>query len=170
MINILEILEKRFNSTQVSWNEIVQKLESNPKAIRALEYMEETEGAVNFWKISNDGKLLFTDFSKQTPNRRNFCYDNEALEKRKKFKPADSAVNICEKYGIRLLTEAEYRELQEITPMDITTSSWIHTPKKIRDLGGALFGDRRFDTVFIYHNGADSYYAARGFRAVLEVE
>ena len=116
------------------------------------------------------GEYVFCDCSKQSPKgRRSVCYDREALEKRKEHKPKDSAVAMAAAMGIELLTEAGYRELQELGEFDTTTSSWVATPPQIRRLGGALFCDRRYGTVFVYHNGAESYYAARGFRGTLKV-
>jgi hypothetical protein len=116
------------------------------------------------------GELIFFDCSEETPDgRRNVCYDHEALETRKKYPPEDSALNMAEMMGIELLTEQEYFYLQEIGEFDTKTSSWLKTPLEVRKHGGAIFGDRRFGRVFIYHNGADSYYGARGFRGLLRV-
>jgi hypothetical protein len=116
------------------------------------------------------GELTFVDCAAQSPKgRRSVCYDREALDARKENKPKNSAVDMATAMGAALLTEAEYRRLQELEPFDTTTSSWIQTPGRIRSLGGALYCDRRYDTVFLYHNGADSYYAARGFRCVVKV-
>jgi hypothetical protein len=116
------------------------------------------------------GEYIFSDCSAESPKgRRSLCYDHEALEKRKEFKPEDSAVNMAADMGIGLLTEEQYRELQQLGKFDLKTSSWIITPADIRKLGGALFCDRRYNTVFVYHNGAESYYAARGFRGSLRV-
>jgi len=133
--------------------------------------MEETGGepdVVKYDKSSNE--YIFYDCSAESPKgRRSLCYDHAALESRKEHKPVDSAVNMAADMGIELLTEAEYRELQELGKYDLKTSSWVLTPDKIRKLGGAVFCDRRFDTVFYYHNGAESYYAARGFRGKLRV-
>ncbi|MDX5426774.1 MAG: DUF4256 domain-containing protein, partial [Bacteroidota bacterium] len=114
--------------------------------------------------------IRFVDCSKESPKgRRSLCYDRDALESRKKFKPENSALDLAREMGISLLNEEQYRNLQELEEFDLKTSSWLDTPDRIRNLGGALFGDRRFDTVFIYHNGAESYYAARGFRGQLEI-
>jgi hypothetical protein len=116
------------------------------------------------------GEYIFYDCSAESPEgRRNICYDREALEARKKFPPEDSAMNMAEAMGIELLTEEQYRSLQKIGKFDLKTSSWILTPADIRKLGGAIFADRRYNTVFVYHNGADSYYGARGFRGSLRV-
>ena len=133
--------------------------------------MEETGGepdVVGFDKKS--GEYIFFDCSAESPKgRRSLCYDQEALESRKQHKPADSAVNVAASMGIELLTEEEYRNLQQLGEFDTKTSSWIKTPAEMRKLGGAVFCDRRYNTVFLYHNGAESYYAARGFRGVLKV-
>ncbi|MFL8938278.1 DUF4256 domain-containing protein [Rossellomorea oryzaecorticis] len=153
----------------VEWAGVQEKLEANPEKLWSLHEMERTEGEPDV--IGYDEKkdeYLFCDCSKESPKgRRSVCYDREALEARKKHKPENSAIDMAVSMGIELLTEEQYRSLQEIEPFDKKTSSWIRTPADIRELGGALFCDYRFGHVFVYHNGADSYYAARGFRGIL---
>jgi hypothetical protein len=155
----------------IDWEEVQTRLEAAGGKLWSLHRMEETGGEPDV--VGRDeatGELLFMDCSIQSPSgRRSVCYDPEALEARKKYKPADSAMNMAAAMGIELLTEEEYRGLQELGEFDTTTSSWVKTPSRIRTLGGALFCDRRYDTVFVYHNGAESYYAARGFRGSLRV-
>ena len=133
--------------------------------------MESTGGEPDVvWYDKKTGEYIFYDCSTESPSgRRSFCYDHEALEKRKENKPKDSAVNMAADMGIEILTEEQYLGLQQLGNFDIKTSSWIETPSAVRKLGGALFCDRRYDHVFVYHNGADSYYAARGFRGSLRV-
>lgn len=133
--------------------------------------MERTGGEPDVvWFDKSTGKFVFVDCAEQTPEgRRSLCYDGEAWESRKANKPEGSALEMAEAMGIALLLESDYRELQKLGAFDTTTSSWLVTPAKIRALGGAVFGNRRYDTVFIYHNGAESYYAARGFRGLLRV-
>ncbi len=147
------------------------KAEANTEKLWSLNEMETTGGEPDV--ISYDKKkdeYIFYDCSAETPKgRRSICYDDEALESRKEFKPDDSAVNMATEMGVELLTEEEYRELQKLGNFDTKTSSWIKTPSDIRKLGGALFCDRRFNTVFVYHNGAESYYAGRGFRGSIRV-
>ena len=151
--------------------EVQARLEAAGGTLRALLEMEATGGEPDV--IGHDrktGEYVFCDCSKQSPKgRRSVCYDREALEKRKEHKPKDSAVAMAAAMGIELLTEAGYRELQELGEFDTATSSWVVTPPQIRRLGGALFCDRRYGNVFVYHNGAESYYAARGFRGTLRV-
>ena len=155
----------------LEWNKVQARLEANMQKLSSLSEMEETGGepdVVEFDK--NTGEYVFYDCSAETPKgRRNLCYDRKALDSRKEFKPANSAVDMAVAIGIELLTEEEYRVLQLLGKFDTKTSSWILTPSEIRKLGGALFCDRRFDTVFVYHNGAESYYGARGFRGSLKL-
>jgi len=156
----------------IAWEEVAARLEAaDPAKLWSLAEMERTGGEPDvIGRDSETGELLFVDCSAESPKgRRSVCYDPEALESRKEHKPADSAVGMAEAMGIELLTEEQYRRLQEIGQFDLKTSSWIRTPENIRRLGGALFCDRRYDTVFVYHNGAESYYAARGFRGMLRV-
>ena len=155
----------------IVWSKVEAKLKKNADKLWSLNEMERTGGepdVVGFDKKKNE--YIFYDCSAESPKgRRSLCYDKEALEKRKEHKPKDSAVNMAKAMGIELLTEEQYRELQKLGGFDLKTSSWVKTPDKIRKLGGAIFCDRRYDTVFTYHNGAESYYAARGFRGVLKV-
>lgn len=173
---LLSLLKARFQKhmnrhEKIKWQEVQAKLEKNTSKIWSLNAMEMTGGEPDV--IGYDEKtnqFLFCDCSAESPKgRRSLCYDNEALQSRKEFKPKDSAVEMAASIGIELLTEEEYRNLQQFGKFDLKTSSWVKTPAEIRKLGGALFCDRRYDTVFLYHNGAESYYAARGFRGVLRV-
>lgn len=173
---ILQTLQNRFEKNlhrhnDLKWTEIRQKLEAHPKKLESLQKMEETGGepdVVGFDK--NSGEYIFFDCSPESPKeRRSFCYDKEALDKRKENKPKNNALDIAASMGIELLTEEDYHYLQTLGDFDNKTSSWLKTPENIRKLGGAIFGDFRYGTVFIYHNGADSYYAARGFRGKLSV-
>lgn len=174
--DFLERLEKRFAENperhkNLSWQEIKTKLLSRPQKLEILWQMEETGGEPDVvQKDSQTGEFLFVDCSKESPKgRRSLCYDEEALESRKKHKPQGSALGMAIEIGIELLNEDQYRKLQQLGHFDTKTSSWLATPTKIRDLGGALFGDFRFQTTFVYHNGAESYYASRGFRGCLKV-
>jgi hypothetical protein len=155
----------------IAWSDVRAKLDGNAAAVQALREMEATGGEPDV--VSLDGEsaeYTFCDCAAESPlGRRSCCYDQEALDSRKENKPANSAVAMAAGMGITLLTEAQYRALQTLGAFDLKTSSWIGTPADIRALGGALFCDRRYDTVFLYHNGASSYYAARGFRGVLRV-
>lgn len=166
--------EKNMNRHKnIKWLDVLKKLEtkSNSKKIISLLEMEKTGGEPDVVGYdSKTNEYIFFDCSKETPlNRRNYCYDDEALKKRKIAKPKDSVLNVAEKIGIEVLSEEEYRELQKLGEFDLKTSSWIVTPVDIRKLGGALFADRRYGKVFIYHNGAESYYASRGFRGKIRV-
>lgn len=173
---LLTTLKARFEKNMnrhkgVEWVKVQAKLDANHGKLWSLNEMEMTGGepdVVGYDKMT--GEYLFYDCSAESPKeRRSFCYDHEALEKRKENKPEDSAIEMAKTMGIELLTEEQYRELQQLGNFDMKTSSWIVTPSDIRKLGGALFCDRRYDTVFVYHNGAESYYAARGFRGSLRV-
>lgn len=173
---LLDILKTRFekNSNRhigLEWSKVQTKLEANPEKMWSLLQMEKTGGepdVVAFDEKKNE--YIFFDCSAETPKeRRSICYDHEALEKRKEHKPKDSAINMATEMGIEILTEAQYRDLQKLGNFDTKTSSWIQTPTEIRKLGGATFCDFRYNTVFLYHNGADSYYAVRGFRGSLRV-
>lgn len=173
---LLKTLKTRFEKNMnrhkgLEWTKVQAKLEANTEKMWSLNAMEETGGEPDV--IAHDkktGEYIFYDCSPESPkDRRSVCYDHEALEKRKEHKPADSAMNMAADMGIELLTEEEYRDLQKLGNFDMKTSSWIITPPNIRKLGGALFCDRRYSTVFVYHNGAESYYAARGFRGSLKV-
>lgn len=155
----------------VAWAAVQSKLEANPEKLWSLNEMERTGGEPDVvGRDPKTGECIFYDCSAETPkDRRSICYDREALESRKENKPKDSAANMAAGMGIELLTEEEYRELQQMGDFDSKTSSWVKTPPNVRKLGGAIFCDRRFDTVFTYHNGAESYYAGRGFRGSLRV-
>jgi Protein of unknown function (DUF4256) len=173
---LLTGLEARFEKNMhrhegVEWSGVQKKLEANPDKLWSLHEMERTEGEPDVIGYDEHKDVyLFCDCSKESPKgRRSVCYDREALESRKKHKPENSAIDMAVSMGIELLTEEQYRSLQEIESFDKKTSSWIQTPADIRELGGALFCDYRFGHVFVYHNGADSYYAARGFRGRLTV-
>jgi hypothetical protein len=164
--------EKNMNRHKgLEWSKVQIKLEANSEKLWSLNEMEITGGEPDVVGIDNVAhEYIFFDCSTESPkDRRSLCYDHEALEARKEHKPEDSAVNMAAEMGIELLTEEQYRQLQELGKFDTKTSSWVITPSPIRKLGGALFCDRRYDTVFLYHNGAESYYAARGFRGSLRV-
>lgn len=173
---LVEILKNRFENNMnrhegIKWEEVLSKLESNPDKLWSLNEMELSGGEPDVVGIdSKTGEYIFFDCSAESPKgRRSVCYDHKALEARKKFPPENSAMNMAADMGIEILDENQYRELQNLGEFDTKTSSWIKTPDKIRDLGGAIFADYRFGTVFVYHNGADSYYAARGFRGSVRV-
>jgi hypothetical protein len=164
--------EKNMNRHRgLAWAEVHAKLEANTEKLWSLNEMERTGGEPDV--VGHDkktGEFIFYDCAAESPKgRRSLCYDREALESRKENKPKDSATNLAAAMGVELLTEEQYRELQKLGEFDTKTSSWVKTPSAIRELGGALFCDRRFDTVFTYHNGAESYYAARAFRGRLRV-
>lgn len=164
--------EKNINRHQaLEWAEVQAKLQANPEKLWSLYEMERTGGEPDVvGHDSQTGEFIFYDCSAESPkDRRNVCYDQAALEARKEFKPKDSAMNMAASMGIELLTEEQYRELQNLGNFDTKTSSWLKTPVEIRRLGGAIFGDRRYNHVFVYHNGAESYYSARGFRGSLRV-
>lgn len=173
---LLKTLKARFEKNMsrhkgLEWAKVQARLEANPRKLRSLNEMETTGGEPDV--VDHDkksGEYIFYDCSAESPKgRRSVCYDREALEARKEHKPKDSAINMATAMGIELLTEEQYRELQKLGEFDLKTSSWVKTPPEIRKLGGALFCDRRYDHVFLYHNGADSYYAARAFRGSLRV-
>ena len=173
---LLKVLETRFltnlNRHQgIDWSNVEAKLKANPEKLWSLDEMERTEGEPDVVGYdSKTGEYIFYDCSPESPKgRRSICYDHEALEKRKEHKPKDSAINMADEMGIQILNEQEYKELQKLGKFDTKTSSWIKTPADIRKLGGAVFSDFRYNTVFVYHNGADSYYAARGFRGSLRI-
>jgi hypothetical protein len=173
---LLEVLSTRFakharRHTGIEWTQVQARLTKNPGKLRSLAEMERTGGEPDV--VGHDKKTdeyLFVDCSAESPaGRRSLCYDPEALKSRKENRPEGSAIDTAESIGIELLTEEQYRALQELGEFDLKTSSWVKTPPGIRRLGGALFCDRRYGTVFLYHNGAQSYYAARGFRGTLRV-
>jgi len=153
----------------LEWVKVQSKLEVNAEKLRSLDQMERTGGEPDVVGLDKrTGEYIFYDCSAESPKgRRNVCYDREALESRKEHKPEDNAIDMAAAMGIELLTEEQYRELQKLGKYDTKTSSWVKTPSAIRKLGGALFCDRRYETVFVYHNGEESYYAARGFRGSL---
>ncbi|WP_127589658.1 DUF4256 domain-containing protein [Paenibacillus lautus] len=164
--------EKNMNRHQdMEWADVQAKLEANPEKLWSLHEMEITGGEPDVIGHGNQtGEYIFYDCSVESPKgRRSICYDREALESRKEHKPKNSAVEMAAAMGIELLSEEQYRDLQKFGNFDVKTSSWVVTPASIRNLGGAIFCDRRYDTVFVYHNGAESYYAARGFRGSLRV-
>ncbi len=173
---LIRILMARFDNNLdrhhgVKWDKVQEKLEAHPEKLWSLGELERTGGEPDV--IGYDEKTseyIFYDCAAESPvGRRNVCYDQQALEARKANKPGDSAMNMAAGMGIELLAEDQYRELQKLGKFDLKTSSWVKTPAEIRKLGGALFCDRRFDHVFVYHNGADSYYSGRGFRGSLRV-
>jgi hypothetical protein len=173
---ILQTLQARFERNisrhkGLEWSQIQAKLESNAEKLWSLHEMERTGGEPDV--VGHDkktGEYICFDCSAESPKgRRSLCYDREALDSRKENKPKGSAIGMAAAMGVELLTEEQYRELQELGDFDTKTSSWVKTPSEIRKLGGALFCDRRFNTVFLYHNGAETYYAARGFRGSLRV-
>jgi hypothetical protein len=173
---LLGVLEARFGGHMgrhdgLDWAKVRSRLERKPDKLRALGEMERTGGEPDV--VGHDpktGEYLFVDCSEQSPKgRRSVCYDRAALDSRKEHKPKTSAMDMAAEMGVELLTEEQYRKLQELGEFDTTTSSWIATPADVRKLGGGLFCDRRFGRVFVYHNGAESYYAARGFRGSLRV-
>lgn len=174
--SLLNTLKTRFDAhmhrhADVEWAAVQERIDSSPADLWSLSEMEQSGGEPDVVRMDEtSGEYTFVDCSVQSPKaRRSLCYDQEALEARKQHKPKGSAVDMATAIGARLLTVDEYRRLQEFDEFDTTTSSWVHTPDNIRNLGGALFCDRRYDTVFVYHNGAESYYAARGFRCLLRV-
>lgn len=173
---LLRALKARFEKNMnrhkdLEWDKVQARLEANPEKLRSLHEMESTGGepdVVGYDK--GTGEYIFYDCSAESPKgRRSLCYDREALDSRKENKPENNAVEMAAAMGIELLTEEQYRELQKLGEFDLKTSSWVKTPSAIRKLDGALFCDRRYDHVFVYHNGAQSYYAARGFRGSLRV-
>jgi hypothetical protein len=173
---LLELLGARFQHNMhrhrgFAWESIATRLRAAPEKLWSLYEMERTGGEPDVVCFASQPKdYLFCDCSAESPNgRRSVCYDPDALASRKEHKPTDSALGMAARMGVEILTEAQYRELQKLDAFDVKTSSWVMTPSEIRSRGGALFCDRRYDAVFVYHNGAESYYAARGFRGVLEV-
>jgi hypothetical protein len=173
---LLSVLKARFEKNMnrhkgLEWDKIQVKLEANPEKLRSLDEMEITGGEPDVVGFdANTGEYVFYDCVPESPKeRRSFCYDRVALDSRKTNKPENSAVDLATEIGIELLTEEEYHTLQKLGSFDLKTSSWLKTPAEMRKLGGAIFGDRRFGRIFIYHNGAESYYAGRGFRGSLRV-
>ena len=179
--DLLKLLKTRFDKNMnrhkgVDWDKIRSRLESNHEKLWSLNEMEISGGEPDVVVLASVGtnkkkdEFIFIDCSEESPKgRRSVCYDDEALQSRKEHKPKNSAIEMATEMGIELLSEEEYRALQQLGKFDLKTSSWVKTPEIIRDLGGALFCDRRYNQVFLYHNGAESYYAARGFRGSLRV-
>ena len=173
---LLKVLKTRFEKNMqrhegLKWSDVEAKLTAHPEKLAVLDEMELTEGepdVIGFDKAS--GEFIFVDCSAESPKgRRSYCFDRAAWESRKEHKPANNVMEAAKEMGVELLSEEQYRELQKLGKFDLKTSSWIQTPDNIRKLGGALFCDRRYDTVFLYHNGAESYYAARGFRGMVRI-
>jgi hypothetical protein len=173
---LLKTLQVRFEQNMsrhksIEWSQVLTRLEAHPNKLAILQEMEDTGGEPDVVGLDKKtGEVTFFDCAAESPaGRRSLCFDEAALASRKENKPKGSAMGMAADMGIEMLTEAQFRELQKLGKFDLKTSSWIATPDNIRKLGGALFCDRRFDTVFVYHNGAESYYAARGFRGCLKV-
>ncbi len=172
---LLATLKARFERNKgrhkgITWADVEKRLKSKADKLESLAAMEGSGGEPDVVGREKSGEIVFMDCSAESPkDRRSLCYDRDALNSRKEHKPKSSAVEEAAAMGVELLTEEQYRELQRLGEFDTKTSSWLKTPFAIRELGGAVFGDRRYDTVFLYHNGAESYYAARGFRGVLKV-
>lgn len=172
---LISTLKSRFEKNKerhesISWEDVQTKLEKSPEKLWSLHQMELTEGepdVIGFDEKTNE--FLFCDCSPESPKRRSLCYDKTAWDSRKENKPANNVIDVAQKMGIEILNEDEYRFLQSLGEFDKKTSSWIKTPDSIRKLGGAIFCDRRYNTVFLYHNGAESYYAARGFRGIVKL-
>jgi hypothetical protein len=173
---LLKVLKQRFEKNMqrhegLEWTKVEAKLLASPEKLAVLDEMELTEGepdVVGFDKRT--GEFIFMDCSAESPKgRRSYCFDRAAWESRKEHKPANNVMDVANEMGVELLSEEDYRELQKLGKFDLKTSSWVQTPENIRKLGGALFCDRRYDTVFLYHNGAESYYAARGFRGKIRI-
>lgn len=173
---LMQILKDRFDNNMhrhkgLSWSDVMARLEDNPAALKTLQAMEESGGEPDvIGKDKKSGQITFCDCAMESPaGRRSLCYDHQALDTRKENKPTGNAIDTAAAMGIDLLTEEQYRNLQKFEDFDTKTSSWVQTPPEVRKLGGALFCDRRYGKVFVYHNGAQSYYAARGFRGLLYV-
>jgi len=173
---LLNVLKARFEKNmhrhpEMEWSNILKKLNEHPDKLWSLHEMERTGGDPDVVGYDQEtDEYIFYDCSKESPiGRRSICYDRQALESRKKHKPENSALDMATSMGIEMLTEEQYRELQKLDEFDLKTSSWVQTPPEIRKLGGALFCDRRYGHVFVYHNGAESYYSSRGFRGSLRV-
>lgn len=173
LIKTLKVrFEKNMNRHQgLEWADVYSRLEASWEKLWSLNEMERTGGEPDVvGRVETTGEYIFQDCSAESPKgRRSLCYDREALDSRKEHKPENNAIELAASMGVELLTEEQYRELQKLENFDTKTSSWVKTPAKIRKLGGALFCDRRYNQVFLYHNGADSYYAVRGFRGSLKV-
>ncbi len=173
---LISTLKARFDKNMtrhkgIDWSKVQSKLEANPSRLSSLSEMEKTGGEPDVvGQDKKTGEYIFMDCSSESPaGRRSLCYDRKAWESRKENKPAGNALDVAAAMGIEILTEEQYRELQKLAPFDLKTSSWVKTPEPIRKLGGAIFCDRRYETIFVYHNGAESYYAARGFRGSVRI-
>ncbi|WP_353269287.1 DUF4256 domain-containing protein [Gemmatimonas sp.] len=172
---LLDTLAARFakypaRHVGITWQRVVARLEGNAAALKTLAGMESTGGEPDVIGEDADGRVIFCDCAPESPSgRRSLCYDRAALDARKENKPVGNAIDVAAQLGVELLDETQYRALQALGPFDLKTSSWVATPAAVRDLGGALFGDRRYDRVFIYHNGVQSYYGVRGFRGLVRV-
>ncbi|WP_313189378.1 DUF4256 domain-containing protein [Sphingobacterium sp.] len=172
---LLEILKKRFEKNMhrhpnINWEDVKGKLEASPDKLWSINKMEASDGEPDVVSIYDNEEIIYIDCAAESPKgRRSLCYDEEALESRKEHKPKDSAINLANHMGIKILNETEYAALQALGHFDEKTSSWLETPTEIREKGGAIFGDYRFGRVFTYHNGAESYYAARGFRGLISL-
>ncbi|WP_317898252.1 DUF4256 domain-containing protein [Aurantibacillus circumpalustris] len=173
---LIKILKTRFEKNTkrhkgLEWSRLVERLKKMSEKLWSLEEMEISGGEPDvIGQDKKTGEYIFCDCSEESPKgRRSLCYDRQALESRKEHKPKSSALDVAAEMGIELITEEQYRELQKLGNFDMKTSSWVKTPSDIRELGGAIFCDRRYNTVFLYHNGAESYYAARGFRGLLKI-
>ncbi|OYD42540.1 DUF4256 domain-containing protein [Sphingobacterium cellulitidis] len=173
MEELYAILQKRFEKNMhrhpnLNWSDVKSKLDASPEKFWSINEMEITEGEPDVVSIYDNDEIIFIDCSPESPKgRRSLCYDEEALESRKEHKPKDSAINLAKQMGVKILNEQEYAALQSLGQFDAKTTSWLETPSEVREKGGAIFGDFRFGRVFTYHNGAESYYAARAFRAIL---
>ena len=175
-VDLLKVMNVRFESSMnrhkdIEWQDVEAKLQKNTQALWSLQNMEATGGEPDVLKFEpKSGEYIFYDCSAESPSgRRSLCYDRKALDDRKENKPKNSALDMASEMGIEILTEEQYRYMQTCGTFDTKTSSWIATPSSIRTLGGAIFADFRYETVFIYHNGAESYYASRGFRGMIRV-
>ncbi len=175
-LELINLLKKRFENNLnrhkgLVWDKVQARLEANAEKLWSLNEMERTGGEPDVIDYDKEtGEYIFYDCSAESPKgRRSICYDREALESRKEPKPENNALDMAAAMGVEILTEEQYRRLQKLGNFDMKTSSWVKTPDNIRKLGGAIFCDRRYDTVFVYHNGAESYYSARGFRSLLKV-
>lgn len=173
---LLKVLKVRFKKNlsrhkNIKWEKVLAKLETKTEKLWSINEMERTGGEPDVIGVDKKtGEFIFCDCSTESPKgRRSLCYDHKALKSRKEYKPKDSAMNMASAMGIEILTEEQYRNLQKLGEFDLKSSSWVKTPDEIRKLGGAVFCDRRYDTVFLYHNGAETYYAARGFRGLLKL-
>lgn len=175
MTSLLATLEKRLLANMprhpnAEWRQVLARLEANPDKLAALQAMEDTGGEPDVVRVASSGEVTFFDCAEESPKgRRSLCYDQNALESRKEHPPKGSAIATAQSMAIELLSEDDYRFLQTLGEFDLKTSSWLSTPAEVRALGGAIFGDRRYNRVFIFHNGADSYYASRGFRGFVRI-